>query len=104
MTIFKGYTFTSYSVCKCGAITVFTDDRKSFSSKDKTLLPDLSDLKELQSAYCCDHCVNHYGLDLCGCGSGEKFGECENGYKECLFPMQSIEQGRECLIGEGAWI
>jgi hypothetical protein len=25
---------------------------------------------------CCDHCVNHLGIDLCDCGSEPKVGEC----------------------------
>lgn len=28
---------------------------------------------------CCDHCVNHLGIDLCDCGSEHKVGECECG-------------------------
>lgn len=30
-------------------------------------------------SYCCDHCVNHWGIGLCGCGSGQKVGKCECG-------------------------
>lgn len=37
-----------------------------------------------------DHCVNHYGLDLCGCGSGNPFGKCDEYLPECSIPMQSV--------------
>ena len=30
----------------------------------------------------CNHCCNHWGLDLCECGSGEPVGECECGSHE----------------------
>ena len=86
----------NYSLCECGAVTLYTDEgvysvmRKNL----KNFLPNL-DLrtlkgKRLQETYCCNHCTNHYGLDLCGCGSGELFGECENGLEECAIPMQVI--------------
>jgi hypothetical protein len=51
----------------------------------------------------CNYCVNHWGLDLCGCGSGEKFGECGNGYYECQRPAQSMEDGITSCSCEGAW-
>lgn len=35
--------------------------------------------KRLHQSYCCDHCVNHWGIGLCGCGSGQKVGKCECG-------------------------
>lgn len=31
----------------------------------------------------CDHCINGWGIDLCGCGSGEKIGKCHNKFFEC---------------------
>lgn len=86
----------NYSMCSCGAVTLYTDlgiyyvQRKNL----KKFFPglDLRALKgvRLQNTFCCDHCVNHYGLDLCGCGSGEPFGECENGMEECSMPMQVL--------------
>lgn len=33
----------------------------------------------LHQSCCCDHCVNHWGIDLCECGSGARVGECECG-------------------------
>ena len=87
--------FTGYQRCECGAITLITDTGETYSVNEDNLeiyLPgmDVSCLEEFQKVYCCDHCVNHYGIDLCGCGSGEPFGECDNGLDECQFPMQLI--------------
>jgi hypothetical protein len=33
--------------------------------------------------YNCNHCVNHWGLDLCKCGSGDPVGSCE--WEDCEF-------------------
>ena len=38
----------------------------------------------------CRILVNHYGLDLCGCGSGNPFGKCDEYLPECSIPMQSV--------------
>lgn len=51
---------------------------------------------------CCDHCVNHYGLDLCACGSGEAPEKCKEGHKCCGQPSQVLE-GRTCYRAENAW-
>ena len=32
----------------------------------------------------CNHCVNHYGIDLCECGSGKAVGKCECGSNKSL--------------------
>lgn len=98
---------SSYSKCECGAITIFTDVG-DYSCKQKNLkkfFPDI-DLRKLtryQESYNCNHCVNHYGLDLCGCGSGENFGKCENGFEECKKPMQKIGK-YEKISGGSSWI
>ena len=86
---------TGYSKCTCGAITLFMESGESYSCKQKNLKKffpniDLRKIERYQESYCCDHCVNHYGLDLCGCGSGEDFGKCNNGFQECELPMQVI--------------
>lgn len=85
--------FDSYAKCTCGAITLYMEDGTSYSCEQKKLREffpsvDLRRIKRLQPTFCCDHCVNHYGLDLCGCGSGEPFGECQNGLEACKIPMQ----------------
>lgn len=45
--------------------------------------------------WACDHCVNHYGIDVCGCGSGQPVGKCKNNYEHCRAkqPSQNIEEG-----------
>lgn len=96
-----------YSKCDCGAVTVFTDGL-NYSCKQENLkrfFPgiDLRKIQRYQKSYCCDHCVNRYGLDLCGCGSGEIFGECDAGFDECKIPMQSIG-AYSSVRGGGSWV
>ena len=98
-----------YSKCSCGAITLYMSDNKTnYSCKEvnlKNFLPqlDLTTIEKLQNSYCCDHCVNHYGLDLCGCGSGETFGKCANGFSECQYPMQVFEQ-YDKMVSADSWL
>lgn len=99
---------TYYSKCICGAITLHTEDSSSYSCEQKNLkkfLPDidLRRIKRLQESYCCDHCANHYGMDLCGCGSGEPFGKCNNGLEECSRPMQMFGKYTH-IRGKDSWV
>jgi hypothetical protein len=90
--------------CECGAITVETDgDSYSMTRKDfLRLFP--GERVPRKTAYCCNYCVNSWGLDLCGCGSGEKFGKCDNELPECERPAQSIETGvTHCTTDGGGW-
>lgn len=83
----------SYTKCVCGAITITTDTNTTYSSRHiKKFLPnlDLRKIKRYANTVACDYCANKYGLELCGCGSGELFGECDNNMKECATPMQHI--------------
>lgn len=89
--------FTEYSLCECGAVTVYEPDGTSYSCKRRNMkkyLPgvDLRKLKKQPDTGCCDHCVNHFGLDLCGCGSGDPVGKCRNRRRECRHPMQVVGQ------------
>jgi hypothetical protein len=43
--------------------------------------------------FCCNHCVNHYGIDICGCGSGQPVGKCDNDFDECIAGMASQTKG-----------
>lgn len=73
---------TEYSRCKCGAITLYFDNGANNSMKETTrkrLKLSLRGAKKLQDSYCCNHCVNHWGIDLCECGSGEPVGKCDCG-------------------------
>lgn len=90
------YSEISYFKCSCGAVTVEADGF-SYSvkrSRIKQFFPemDLRRIKRYPEVFCCNHCVNHYGLDLCGCGSGEPFGKCDNELPECCMPMQKINE------------
>lgn len=73
--------------CNCGAVTLMTDSGnwsmpvELFNEKFSEDKNDI-DLEPGQWLGC-NYCKNHWGLDLCGCGSGEKVGECSNGFEEC---------------------
>jgi len=101
-------SFADYGVCSCGAVTLYEKGGNAYSCSMKNrrrFLPglDLRRLHKLTDSYCCDHCVNHYGLDLCACGSGKLFWECDNGFPECGQPMQELG-GRTRVIAKDAWI
>ena len=69
----------SYSRCQCGAITLQFENgatNSMFESTRKKLKLSLRGVKGQTTTYCCNHCVNHWGIDLCECGSGEKVGKC----------------------------
>lgn len=96
----------SYVRCECGAITVYAG-KKSYSCKAENLrrfFPDLdlSVINEDNKVKKCNHCVNHYGLDLCACGSGEPYETCASGFDICGKPMQSLERGYNRVCSQGA--
>jgi hypothetical protein len=65
--------------CKYGAVTIRFDNGASNSMFWETfekLDLDTGDATWLHQSYCCNHCVNHWGIDLCECGSGARVGEC----------------------------
>lgn len=71
-----------HTKCKCGAVTIRFDNGASNSMFWETfekLDLDAGDATWLHQSCCCDHCVNHLGIDLCDCGSEHKVGECECG-------------------------
>ena len=75
----------SYTKCVCSAITITTDTNTTYSSRRiKKFLPnlDLRKIKRYANTVACNYCANKYGLELCGCGSGELFGKCDNNMKE----------------------
>lgn len=81
--------------CNCGAITVMFEDGMNCSMKRETLY-DLVKYGVVKTdveighnkLWYCNHCVNNWGIDLCGCGSGEPIGKCE----ECGFPEMEMEE------------
>lgn len=77
----------AYSKCSCGAITIYFASGGSNSmrpSTKKKLGIDLRKYKRLNNSYYCNHCVNHYGIDICECGSGKAVGKCECGSNKSL--------------------
>lgn len=71
--------------CSCGAVTAHKEDGTSFSMKASTfkkLFPNTRVSRK--NVYInCNHCCNHWGIDLCGCGSGEPVGKCKGDFAEC---------------------
>lgn len=80
----------NFSTCNCGAVTIYFDNGASNSVKQENLNRfgiDLTDVEELPNTYCCNHCANHWGLDVCECGSGEDYETCECG---CGVPHDTL--------------
>lgn len=82
---------TRYQRCNCGAITLWFEGNSIGNAMyqdtfDKLGL-DLSGVEQLPNSYCCDHCVNHWGIDLCECGSGERVGECDCGCNNARYEL-----------------
>ena len=95
------YGITHIAKCVCGALTFERECGIGYSVERKKApeyFPELPDeffecLEKQVSEYCnCNHCVNHWGLDLCACGSGEKTGECAEGRFECGDSSQHLEE------------
>jgi hypothetical protein len=89
--------------CACGAVTVEIDGAH-YSMPRKEFRERFPGQRAKMKVGSCDYCVNHWGTDLCGCGSGEKFGKCDNKLPECRRPAQSIEgQVAKCTTDSGSW-
>jgi hypothetical protein len=102
-----GIEFVGY--CSCGAYTVTINGIDYSCHKDniQKFFPDI-DMVTLEKAiennyYNCNHCCNHWGLDLCACGSGESPEECEGSFNECGSPSQSIENGYNHVQAKNGW-
>lgn len=66
--------------CRCGAVTVFFPGGVSNSMTRATFEAlHIEGEWAPTKAYNCNHCVNHRGIDLCECGSGEPVGKCSCG-------------------------
>lgn len=90
------------SKCQCGAYSVTIDD-ENYSMTEETFVNKFGHIKAEHEYYNCNHCVNHWGVDLCACGSGEKPEECDGEFPECGTPMQTLGesmQKRGWLAGE----
>lgn len=76
---------------------------KYFSSIDEEVFKKSIKKVLLNTSYCCNWCVNHWGLDICACGSGEPFETCEGEYDICGKPMQEIDNYTH-VRGNRSWI
>ena len=86
--------------CQCGAITI--EDESFSNSMTQETFDNLSEVLEVTFTTHifsnCNHCVNNWGIDLCGCGSGEPVGKCDEEFEDCknrtpaqqLFGMKEI--------------
>jgi hypothetical protein len=82
----------------CGAVTVeYVNDegQKVSNSMPLNLFEEhFKGVKLEKEKYSsCNYCVNHWGIDLCGCGSGNKVGECNGEFCECRndIPAQHLD-------------
>lgn len=95
-----------YSRCSCGAITITTeygeysceykDFHKYFPNVDLRMCKKV----RLQESYSCNYCVNHYGIDLCSCGSGEKVGHCDCGSTKSMQEYGQYDK----VIDSNSWL
>lgn len=104
----------SISYCRsCNAYTI-TINREDYSAHENnffTYFPGIDEnnfKKNIQKVLtnifsCCNWCVNHWGLDICACGSGESITECQKGFDECGKPMQIIDVYNHVRSGN-AWV
>ncbi|MCK5563672.1 MAG: hypothetical protein KAJ07_00360 [Planctomycetes bacterium] len=69
--------------CECGAVTVKSDNLNQCVMEGRLdeFFPGLK-VTEDNTDFHCNHCVNHWGVDLCECGSGETPVDC------CGVPME----------------
>lgn len=87
--------------CQCGAVIIETEN-ETYPMSEKYFNEHFTDLKipEGEPDYIhCDYCINNFGLNLCACGSGEEYDECDNGYDECGKPMMTYGE----IKPRGAW-
>ena len=115
-TNFQYMAVYSYSICQCGAVTLYGYDMKTSEDAEVSCaaenlepltgfsLEDIqtkSLLKPLASSFQCNHCVNHWGLDLCACGSGQPVGDCYTCDDACGVPYQSVDEFRFLMSADG---
>ena len=97
--LYEKHRINHIALCVCRTITFEREQEVSWSVSLETapcFFPELSraffeTLHSLAGEYSyCIHCVNHWCLDLCACGSGENPEECDGGFAECGFCGQYI--------------
>lgn len=79
--------------CICGAVTVtFANGVTNSMSRETFDRLDITGEYSPHTFCNCNHCVNHWGIDLCQCGSGKLVGKCECGSNE---PSEELGIKRE---------
>lgn len=89
--------------CDCGAVTITIKDQDY--SMPRELFNTLYKGKNIKIEHevnGCNYCINHWGIDLCACGSGEKYQECTEEYNVCGNTMQNIENKQINVKGGNA--
>lgn len=69
----------------------------TYRKKVKPLIRPIEIDTDFNTLDSCNYCVNHWGVDLCACGSGKKVNKCKEGLRECGTPMQDINVLLCCL-------
>ncbi len=86
-------------LCSCGAITIDGINLMTGDKFSNSFMCDHHDIKEAKEKWNfkiegswgnCNHCVNHWGLDLCSCGSGENYKDCDGGLDCCGKAYQKL--------------
>ena len=80
----------NFYICRCGAVTIEVGEvgqtahnsmsRETFDTLYGPVMAIPTDARRYTH---CNHCVNHWGIDICACGSGEPAGKCDNDYDCC---------------------
>ena len=106
--LYERYGIVHAAVCECGAVTFEVEQGIGYSMRKENIHQFFLDLPEDFSSlverfggtyFMCNHCVNHWGLDLCACASGEPPETCDNGFPECVNPGQRIWEKRRICHG-----
>ena len=99
--LYGRYKIVGIAVCSCGALTFEVERGIGYSvlrENAPSFFPELPEtfftyLDKFAGQYGhCNHCVNHWGLDLCACGSGETPEGCICGFDECGLPNQVLKE------------
>lgn len=98
--LYSEYGIEDVNVCDCGAFTFgnFNGNvsvQPENAHKHLPLIPqeyfDILADKLVSNYRNCNHCANHWGLDLCACGSGEPYDKCSANNYSCGSPSQNVE-------------
>lgn len=99
--LYARYGINHIAICVCGAVTFEREQDVSWSANLENapcFFPELpSEFFDVMHRFVgeysnCNHCVNHWGLDLCACGSGEDPETCEGGFPECGLCSQYVRE------------